>query len=103
MVLPLNGTNQCSNSWRQTPLKTFDRVLQKREIPVSWRETIISVIPKDGKDKLDCGNYHPISILNIDYKLFVSILSKRIENILPGLTHFMDKSGRFHPTKTNTR
>lgn len=58
-----------------TLLKAYSWVVQKREILPSWRKAIISVILKEGKDKLECGNYWPISVLNVDYKLFTSILA----------------------------
>lgn len=106
------GTDGYTSEWYKsmqeqlgpTLLKTFNGVSQRREIPVSWREAIVSVIPKDGKDKLDCGNYRPISVLNVDYQLFTSILSKRIENILPGVIH-LDQTGfiQLRQTQDNIR
>lgn len=82
-----------------TLLKAFNWILQKKEIPVSWREAVISVIPKNGKDKLDCGNYRPVSVLNIDYKLFTFILARMIENILPSLIH-LDQTGFIRQRQT---
>ena len=45
---------------------TYNYVLKTGIVPLSWKEAVISVIPKDGKDKLDCGSYRPISVLNQD-------------------------------------
>ena len=94
------GADGFSSEWYKnlkevlTPilLKTFNWVLSKGETPASWKEAIISVIPKGNKDKLDCANYRPISVLNLDYKLFTSILTKRLEKILPRIIN-MDQTG----------
>lgn len=49
-----------------TLVKTFNWVLEKKTRPPSWNEAIISIISKENKDKLECGNYIiPVSVLNI--------------------------------------
>lgn len=43
----------------------------------------ISVISKEGKDPSDCRSYQPISILNVDLKLFTKLLAFRLQSQLP--------------------
>lgn len=55
----------------------FNYTLRTGKAPQSWKN--------EGKDKKEFSSYRPISVLNVDCKLFASILSKRLESIVPEL------------------
>lgn len=55
-------------------------------LPDSYRLGIVTLLPKD-KDKTDLRNWRPITLLNLDCKLFSKVLASRLSLVLEGLIH----------------
>lgn len=49
-------------------------------LPFSQRSAIMSLIYKKG-EKENISNYRPISLTNVDYKIFAHVLAKRLQKV----------------------
>ena len=65
----------------QVLLKLFNLILETGEIPSSFRKALIVVLFKKD-DRSECKNYRPISLLSHVYKLFMTVIGRRITDDL---------------------
>jgi hypothetical protein len=56
--------------------KLFERLRTLGEVPNSWKQGEVQLIPKKG-DPMDISNWRPITLLSVLYKLYFSILASR--------------------------
>lgn len=70
----------------------YNNALKTGFLPLSVSQASISLISKNDKDPLNCGNYKPISLCSVDAKILAKILAQWLEPFLPELIH-SDQTG----------
>lgn len=65
----------------------FAECLAKNRIPTTWLEARIVVIPKEGKELTIPQNYRPISLLNSDYKILMTVMATRLNQVIGFYVH----------------
>ena len=75
-------------------LRLFNLILTTGTVPQAFKTALIVVLYKKG-NRLDCGNYRPISLLSHVYKLFISIITQRVKSDL--YDSFPDSQAAYQP------
>jgi hypothetical protein len=68
------------------------------EMSVTQKQGIVTIIPKEGKDKHLLKNWRPITLLNVPYKIASACIAERIKSVLPRIIHTDQKgfmAGRY--------
>lgn len=58
----------------------FNECIKKQDLVTTMKQGLISLIPKPDKDAQNIDNWRPITLLNIDYKLFALVYAKRLKS-----------------------
>jgi ribonuclease HI len=83
-----------SDTQLQNLLILYNACFLANYIPRSWRQSIISEIPKPGDPK-DMNNLRPISLINCIYKIYSNILTLRLSNYFESNNFFSELQGGF--------
>ena len=52
------------------------------ELSISQRRGAITLVPKEDSSLLLLSNWHPITLLNVDYKIASKVIAERLESVL---------------------
>ena len=73
-------------------LEIFQNIAEGGTLLNSFCEILLTLIPRPDKDITKKENYRPISLININAKIFSRILANRIQQLLKRIMHH-DKGG----------
>ena len=68
-------------------LNSLNDGYSKCNLSITQRQGVITCIPKPNKSRHLLKNWHPISLLNVIYKIAASVIANRIKTVLDKVVH----------------
>ena len=72
---------------KQDLFNCFTHAFLVGKLSSSQRQGHIRLLPKKNCNLLWIGNWRPITLLNVDYKILAKLFAKRLKDILPDVIH----------------
>ena len=66
-------------------LDVYKYAEEQGHLHISARRDILSLMPKKDHDLLLLKNWHPLTLLTLDYKIWAKTLDNRLKEVLPTL------------------
>ncbi|MBA3569980.1 MAG: hypothetical protein H0W28_11695, partial [Pyrinomonadaceae bacterium] len=92
--LPTECLKHLGQVGKQMLLNCVNEAFSLHDVPQEWSSAIIKLIHKSG-DKLECGNYRPVSISDAAYRVLMKMLTARINALLEKNDILADEQGGF--------
>lgn len=67
------------NEIKNMLFEVFKECVGNNTLTITMKQGVITLLPKPGKDKRYMDNLRPISLLNVDYKIFTQIMANRLK------------------------
>jgi exonuclease III len=81
--------------WSKIGPSVFNSIIYAVEtgcMSIDQRRGVLSLIPKKDKDVRQLKNWRPLTLLNIDYKIFAKAMASRLQSVIPSVVS-NDQSG----------
>lgn len=64
---------------------TYNAAVSSGAFPSEMLTATIVTLPKPGKEPVSPQNFHPISLLNVDLKIYTKAIASRLSSLMPTL------------------